>query len=106
MVDAGFLDAMADHAWLINVARGGLVDHEALLDALLANKIGGAGLDVTTPEPLPDGHPVWDVPNCIISPTQRSFHWSNGKQSRPSSPPGLVGRLLAGNGATRICSRA
>jgi phosphoglycerate dehydrogenase-like enzyme len=68
MVDVGFLDAMADHAWLINVARGGLVDHEALLDALLANKIGGAGLDVTTPEPLPDGHPLWDVPNCIISP--------------------------------------
>lgn len=68
MVDAAFLDAMADDAWLVNVGRGGHVDNDALLDALRANSIGGAALDVTTPEPLPDGHPFWDAPNCIITP--------------------------------------
>lgn len=68
MVDDAFLEAMRDDAWLINVARGGLVDHDALLTALHANTIGGAALDVTTPEPLPDGHPLWDEPRCIITP--------------------------------------
>ena len=68
MVDAAFLEAMQQHAWLINVARGGHVDHDALLDALRSEQIGGAALDVTTPEPLPDGHPLWDEPCCIVTP--------------------------------------
>ena len=68
MVDAAFLEAMQQHAWLINVARGGHVDHDALLDALRSEQIGGAALDVTTPEPLPDGHALWAEPNCIITP--------------------------------------
>ena len=68
MVDAAFLNSMQDHAWLVNVARGGHVDHDALLAALRAEQIGGAALDVTTPEPLPDGHPLWDEPRCIITP--------------------------------------
>lgn len=68
MVNADFLDAMHPEAWLINVARGGLVDHDALLDALRSGQIGGAALDVTTPEPLPDGHRLWDEPSCIITP--------------------------------------
>jgi phosphoglycerate dehydrogenase-like enzyme len=62
------LDAMADHAWLINVARGAHVQTDALVDALRAGTIGGAGLDVTDPEPLPDGHPLWALPNAIITP--------------------------------------
>ena len=61
MVDAAFLNSMQDHAWLVNVARGGHVDHDALLAALRAEQIGGAALDVTTPEPLPDGHPLWGL---------------------------------------------
>ncbi len=68
MVDAAFLEAMQEHAWLINVARGGHVDHNALLESLRSDGIGGAALDVTTPEPLPDGHPLWDEPRCIITP--------------------------------------
>ena len=68
MVDAAFLDAMAEDAWLINVGRGAHVDNDALLDALRAGLIGGAALDVATPEPLPDGHPLWDEANCIITP--------------------------------------
>jgi len=53
---------------LVNVARGGLVETEALVDALESGRLGGAGLDVTDPEPLPDGHPLWTAPNCIVTP--------------------------------------
>lgn len=62
--------AMKDTAYLVNIARGGLVDTDALLDALRSGAIAGAGIDVTDPEPLPDGHPLWDEPNLIITPHQ------------------------------------
>jgi phosphoglycerate dehydrogenase-like enzyme len=62
------LAAMEPDAWLVNVARGGVVDTEALTRALQQGQIGGAGLDVTDPEPLPAGHPLWDLPNCLITP--------------------------------------
>jgi phosphoglycerate dehydrogenase-like enzyme len=68
IVDAPALDLMQDHAWLVNVARGAHVDTDALVDALSAGRIGGAALDVTDPEPLPDGHPLWTLPNAIITP--------------------------------------
>ncbi|NNF70015.1 MAG: hypothetical protein HKN01_09605 [Acidimicrobiia bacterium] len=68
MVDAAFLSAMADDAWLINVARGGLVVTSELVDALRNETIAGAALDVTDPEPLPDDHPLWGLSNCIITP--------------------------------------
>jgi phosphoglycerate dehydrogenase-like enzyme len=62
------LDAMDGDAWLVNVARGGHVVTDDLVAALDAGSIGGAGLDVTDPEPLPDGHPLWGRHNCIITP--------------------------------------
>lgn len=62
--------AMKDTAYLVNIARGGLVDTDALLAALRSGTIAGAGIDVTDPEPLPDGHPLWDEPNIIITPHQ------------------------------------
>jgi phosphoglycerate dehydrogenase-like enzyme len=62
------LEAMDQQAWLVNVARGGLIDTAALVQALRAREIGGAALDVTDPEPLPTGHPLWDLPNCLITP--------------------------------------
>ena len=62
------LDAMEEHAWLVNVARGGHIVTDDLVDALRAGTIGGAALDVTDPEPLPDGHPLWSLPNCVITP--------------------------------------
>jgi phosphoglycerate dehydrogenase-like enzyme len=62
------LAAMDRRAWLVNVARGGLVHTDALVAALHEGAIGGAALDVTDPEPLPDGHPLWSCPNCIITP--------------------------------------
>ena len=62
------LAAMEHDAWLVNVARGALVDTGALLRVLRSGQIGGAALDVTDPEPLPAGHPLWDLPNCLITP--------------------------------------
>lgn len=62
------LESMEEHAWLVNVARGRHVVTDDLVDALRAGVIGGAGLDVTDPEPLPDGHDLWTLPNCIITP--------------------------------------
>ena len=62
------LEMMDQQAWLVNVARGALVDTEALVGALRSGQIGGAALDVTDPEPLPAGHPLWDLPCCLITP--------------------------------------
>jgi phosphoglycerate dehydrogenase-like enzyme len=59
---------MEAHAWLVNVARGKHVVTDDLVAGLVAGVIGGAGLDVTDPEPLPPGHPLWSAPNCIITP--------------------------------------
>ncbi len=59
---------MEQHAWLVNVARGRHVVTDDLVWALRKGVIGGAGLDVTDPEPLPDDHPLWSLPNCIITP--------------------------------------
>jgi phosphoglycerate dehydrogenase-like enzyme len=68
VIDARRLTAMSPSAWLVNVARGAHIVTDDLVDALRRGEIGGAGLDVTDPEPLPDGHPLWELPNCIITP--------------------------------------
>lgn len=62
------LALMKDDSWLINIARGALIDTTALVTALETCQIGGAALDVTDPEPLPDGHALWTLPNVIITP--------------------------------------
>ncbi len=62
------LAVMREDAWLVNVARGRHVDTPALVKALQEERIGGAAVDVTDPEPLPDGHPLWTMPNCLITP--------------------------------------
>ena len=67
MVAEDQLRAMKQDAWLINVARGRLVKTDDLVRALQEHWIGGAGLDVTDPEPLPDGHPLWQLDNCLIT---------------------------------------
>jgi lactate dehydrogenase-like 2-hydroxyacid dehydrogenase len=65
---AGTFRKMKRTAILINTSRGGTVDQEALYDALVSGEIAGAGLDVTTPEPLPPDHPLLKLPNCVILP--------------------------------------
>ena len=61
-------ELMESHAWIVNVARGAHIVTDDLVWALENNIIGGAALDVTNPEPLPEGHPLWKLPNCIITP--------------------------------------
>ncbi|HEY5109072.1 MAG TPA: D-isomer specific 2-hydroxyacid dehydrogenase family protein [Acidimicrobiales bacterium] len=68
IIGAAELAAMDDRAWLVNVARGRHVDTDALVAGLRDGAIAGAALDVTEPEPLPDGHPLWDLDNCIVTP--------------------------------------
>jgi phosphoglycerate dehydrogenase-like enzyme len=73
---------MRPGSWLVNVARGRHVDTSALVAAVRDGVIGGAALDVTEPEPLPDGHPLWQLDNCIITP-------------HTADTPEMVERLLA-----------
>ena len=68
MFDAEFFTAMKDSAFFINIGRGESVVTAALTAALQAQQLGGAGLDVTDPEPLPPGHLLWSMPNVIITP--------------------------------------
>jgi phosphoglycerate dehydrogenase-like enzyme len=77
LIGADELAAMKDSAVLVNIARGAVVDQPALVTALQANAIGGALLDVTTPEPLPADHPLWDLPN-----TQITMHLSGRAQTQ------------------------
>jgi len=68
LIDAGALARMKPTALLVNTARGGVVDQDALREALHAGRIGGAALDVTDPEPLPADHPLLDAPNLLVVP--------------------------------------
>jgi phosphoglycerate dehydrogenase-like enzyme len=68
MCSAAMFEAMKDTAYLINVGRGGVVDEEALLEALQTGQIAGAAMDVFQAEPLPADSPLWKQPNLIISP--------------------------------------
>jgi len=76
MIDADALAAMKPSAWLINVARGALVDDRALLNALRDGRIGGAVLDTFRDEPLPPTSPFYDLSNVIVTP---HTSWSSGR---------------------------
>ena len=79
LVDARALERMKPGAVLVNVARGSLVDQEALAEALRVGRLRGAGLDVFQTEPLPEGEPLWDLENVLITPhvsgTSSDFWW-------------------------------
>ncbi|WP_418286804.1 D-2-hydroxyacid dehydrogenase [Halorubrum sp. DTA46] len=68
LVDADALRTMRPDAVLVNIARGKVVDTDALVSALRNNRIRGAALDVTDPEPLPEDHPLWGLGNVTITP--------------------------------------
>jgi len=77
LIGADELAAMKPSAWLLNFARGDMVDDKALIEALEQRRIAGAFLDTVTPEPLPPEHPLWSAPNTI-----HSLHLSGRSQTR------------------------
>lgn len=77
MIGADELAAMRRSAWLINIARGDMIDDDALITALKTGQIAGAFLDPTNPEPLPADHPLWSAPNTMIS-----MHLSGRSQTK------------------------
>ncbi|WP_432279596.1 D-isomer specific 2-hydroxyacid dehydrogenase family protein [Nocardia brasiliensis] len=95
LIDADVLARLKPSSWIVNIARGSLIDTDALVTALASGAIAGAGLDVTDPEPLPDGHPLWVLPNAIVTP-----HDSNPPQLRLAAFADHVGanvrRFVAG----------
>ncbi len=68
MIDAAALASMRPHALLVNTSRGGVVDQDALVDALRRGVLAGAALDVTDPEPLPPAHPLFTLPQVLVLP--------------------------------------
>jgi len=73
-IDANKLSRMKPSAVLYNIGRGDTVDQDALIDALTHARLAGAYLDVTSPEPLPPDHPLWNAPNCYITPHTAGGH--------------------------------
>jgi phosphoglycerate dehydrogenase-like enzyme len=73
IVDAKIFAAMKPSSFFVNLARGGVVDEDALLDALKNGKIAGAALDVFAREPLPEDSPFWDMENVIVTQHQGGF---------------------------------
>lgn len=75
MVNSDTLARMKDTAVVVNVGRGALIDTDDLVTALEAGELGGAGLDVTEPEPLADGHPLWSMDTVVITPHTANVGW-------------------------------
>jgi glyoxylate reductase len=98
LIDVEALDAMRDTAVLINTARGGLVDQGALRQALVEGRIGGAGLDVTDPEPLPPDDPLFEAPNLIVLPhigsATNTAREAMAERAVANLEAGLTGRKL------------
>jgi phosphoglycerate dehydrogenase-like enzyme len=94
MVDAGFLAAMPDGALLVNAARGVVVDTDALLAELAGGRLRAA-LDVTEPEPLPEGHPLWSAPGLLLTPhVGGAVPETNARAAAAVTEQ--IGRILAG----------
>jgi len=83
IVDARVLAAMKSDAYLINLARGDVVDEDALLQVLRFGGIAGAALDVFSQEPLPEDHPFWTLPNLLITPHVGGFNDGYPRQAIP-----------------------
>jgi len=87
LLDARRLALMRRDAVLVNIARGSLVDAEALAAALERGHLAGAGIDVTDPEPLPDDHPLWSAPRVVVT--------SHSADTEAMTAPLLAARLEA-----------
>lgn len=96
IVNAKIFDAMKPTGYVLNLARGGVVDEDALLAALQAGKIAGAALDVFVEEPLREDHPFWTMENVIVTPHLGGFHDQYADRALPAIEEN-VRRFLAGD---------
>lgn len=95
LFDKAFFDAVKPGAFFINVARGGSVVTDDLVAALADGRIAGAGLDVTDPEPLPPDHPLWRMPNVIITP--HIAWYGNNRERQLALALENIRRFIAGD---------
>lgn len=94
------LASMKPTAYLVNIARGPIVDTDALVGALAGGTIAGAALDVTDPEPLPGGHPLLELDNCLVVP-----HIASASiRTRTAMANLAIDNLLAGLGGHQLPS--
>lgn len=96
LANAQFIAAMKPEAFLVNIARGGVVDEAALIEALRARRIAGAALDVFETEPLAEDHPFWSMDNVIVTPHLGGFHDEYPKRALPILEHN-VSQFLAGD---------
>jgi phosphoglycerate dehydrogenase-like enzyme len=96
IVDQKVLSAMKPGSYLINVARGGIVDEKALVHALKNGPLAGAALDVFAMEPLPADHPLWDMPNVVVTPHTGGVHIDYADDALPIVEENMR-RFLAGD---------
>lgn len=101
IVGADVLAAMKPKSYLINLARGGVVDEDALVESLRAGRLAGAALDVFVREPLPEDHPLWGFKNVIITPHLGGFHDTYVDDALPVIEENMR-RFLAGQTARMI----
>lgn len=96
LFDAATLAAMKCDAVLVNMARADVVDQQALVSALHGNRLGGAILDLTDPEPIPPGHPLWQAPNCHVTMHQAGLPTAATWQAAADRFVANCGHFLAG----------
>jgi glyoxylate reductase len=92
---------MKSGAYFVNCARGVLVDHDALLDAIDSEHLAGVGLDVTDPEPLPAGHPLLERQNVVVTPHIASASVAGRRRLYEHSIENALA-VLGGKPATRV----
>ena len=105
MIGDDALSKMKRSAWIINCARGPIIDTEALARALDAGKIAGAALDTTDPEPLPNPHPLRGRDNVIINP-HVAWYSEQAMVGLQAGAPGEVRRVLTGEWPVNVVNRA
>ena len=105
MIGDEALSRMKRSAWIINCARGPIVDTEALVRALDAGKIAGAALDTTDPEPLPNPHPLRGRENVVINP-HVAWYSEQAMVGLQAGAPGEVRRVLTGEWPVNVVNRA
>jgi D-3-phosphoglycerate dehydrogenase len=103
VIDEAALSLMKPTAYLINTARGGCVDTDALAAALRDGRLAGAGLDVLDPEPAPSGHPIYSLPNVIITP-HAAFYSSTAEEEGRRRCCEEVVSVLRGQVPRHVCN--